>query len=72
MTTFSIVNELSLSDKRALVAELKSAIKEQVYANKINRLSLKQAKEIEKKQKIQNAIKAAELKLAKLTAKLGV
>jgi hypothetical protein len=71
MTTFSIVNELSLSDKRALVAELKSAIKEQVYANKINRLSMKQAKEIEKKQKIQNAIKAAELKLAKLTAKLA-
>jgi hypothetical protein len=71
MTTFSIVNELSLSDKRILVAELKSAIKEQVYANKINRLSMKQAKEIEKKQKIQNAIKAAELKLAKLTARLS-
>jgi hypothetical protein len=72
MTTFSIVNQLSLSDKRILVAELKAAIKEEIITNKrIKALSIKQ-KEAEKKLKIQLAIKAAEAKLAKLTAKLGV
>jgi len=70
MTTFNI-NTLSLSEKRALVASIKTAIKDEVLSNKVARLSMKQAKEIEKKQKIQNAIKAAELKLAKLTARLS-
>jgi hypothetical protein len=71
MTTFSIVNQLSLSDKRILVSELKAAIKEEIITNKrIKALSIKQ-KEAEKKLKIQLAIKAAEEKLAKLTAKLA-
>ena len=71
MTTFSIVNELSLSDKRALVKELRESIKDQVYANKIAKLSIKQNKEAEKKAKVLAQIKAAEDKLARLTAKLA-
>jgi len=70
MTTFDI-NSLSLTAKRALVKSLRESIKEEVLTNKrIKALSIKQ-KENEKKIKLQNAIKAAEEKLAKLTAKLA-
>jgi hypothetical protein len=70
MTTFDI-NSLSLSAKRDLVKSLRFAIKEEVITNKrIKALSIKQ-KEQEKKLKIQLAIKAAEEKLARLTAKLA-
>ena len=65
------INTLSTLEKRQLVNQLKAAIKEDVLQNKLNKASLKQAKEIEKKQKIQNAIKAATEKLAKLQAKLA-
>jgi len=72
MTTFNdTINSLSLSQKRALVKSLRECIKEEVLTNKrIKALSIKQ-KEAEKKLKIQLAIKAAEEKLAKLTAKLA-
>ena len=70
MTTFDI-NSLSLTAKRALVKSLRESIKDEVLTNKrIKALSIKQ-KENEKKIKLQNAIKAAEEKLAKLTAKLA-
>ena len=62
---------LSTLEKRQLVNQLRAAIKEDILQNKLNKASLKQAKEIEKKQKIQNAIKAAQDKLAKLQAKLA-
>ena len=71
MTTFSIVNELSLSDKRALVAELKAAIKDDVLMNKRIKVLTKQQKENEKKIKIQSQIEAAAAKLAKLQARLS-
>ena len=65
------INTLSTLEKRQLVNQLRAAIKEDVLQNKLNKQSLKQAKEIEKKQKIQNAIKAAQDKLARLQAKLA-
>ena len=65
------INTLSTLEKRQLVNQLRAAIKEDILQNKLNKQSLKQAKEIEKKQKIQNAIKAAQDKLAKLQAKLA-
>ena len=65
------INTLSTLEKRQLVNQLRAAIKEDVLQNKLNKASLKQAKEIEKKQKIQNAIKAAQDKLARLQAKLA-
>ena len=65
------INTLSTLEKRQLVNQLRAAIKEDTLQAKLNKASLKQAKEIEKKQKIQNAIKAAQDKLAKLQAKLA-
>ena len=62
---------VSLKDKRALLSELKEAIKSDVLLQKTTKISIKQAKEIEKKQKIEAQIKAAQEKLAKLTAKLA-
>lgn len=62
---------ITLSNKRALLNELKAAIKNDVLLQKANKVSIKKAKEIEKKMKIQEQIKAAELKLARLTAKLS-
>ena len=70
MTTFDI-NSLSLSAKRALLTELKESIKQSESIQKNNRVLIKQNKENEKKAKVMAAIKAAELKLAKLQAKLG-
>ena len=71
MTTFDI-NSLTIQQKRQLVKDIRLSIKDEVITNKrVKALSIKQ-KEAEKKLKIQLAIKAAEEKLAKLTAKLGV
>lgn len=70
MNNFSI-DSLNINQKRALISELKESIKHDITLTKANRLSIKKAKEIEKKMKIQEQIKAAELKLAKLTAKLS-
>ena len=70
MTTFDI-NSLTIQQKRQLVKDIRLSIKDEVLTNKrIKALSIKQ-KEQEKKLKIQLAIKAAEEKLAKLTAKLA-
>jgi hypothetical protein len=71
MFTFSIINELNLSDKRALLSELKDAIKNDVLMAKTTKILIKQNKEAEKKAKVLAAIKAAEDKLAKLQAKLA-
>jgi hypothetical protein len=70
MTTFDI-NSLSLTSKRALVKELRESIKQSVLISKSNKILIKQNKEAEKKAKVLEQIKAAELKLAKLTAKLS-
>jgi hypothetical protein len=71
MTTFNIINELNLKDKRALLSELKESIKSDVLMQKTTKLIIKQNKEAEKKAKVLAQIKAAEEKLAKLTAKLA-
>lgn len=71
MNTFDI-NSLSLTSKRALVKELRESIKQSVLISKSNKILIKQNKEAEKKAKVMEQIKAAELKLARLTAKLGV
>lgn len=65
------LSTVTTADKRIMLKELKESIKNDVLLSKVNKQSIKQAKEIEKKQKVMAAIKAAELKLAKLTAKLG-
>ena len=70
MNNFAI-DSLTIIQKRDLVKQLREAIKTDLVLSKARKASLKKAKEIEKKQKIQNAIKAAQDKLAKLQAKLA-
>ena len=62
---------VSLKDKRALLKELRESIKQDVVMSKSTKLIIKANKEAEKKAKIEAQIKAAQEKLAKLTAKLA-
>jgi len=71
MLLIETIQSLSLSDKRALVKTIRSIISEEVKDKKIMKVFAKQAKENEKKAKIEAQIKAAQDKLAKLTAKLA-
>ena len=71
MLLIDTIQALSLSDKRSLVKTIRSIISEEVKDNKVNKFITKQAKENAKKDKVLAQIKAAELKLAKLTAKLA-
>ena len=63
---------LTLSEKKALLVELRAAIKSDTIMIKEFKINQKAVKEAAKKEKIQNAIKAAQDKLAKLQAKLAV
>jgi hypothetical protein len=65
------IQNLSITDKRALLKSIKSMIKEDVEASKMDKIIQKQAKENAKRDKINAQIKAAQDKLAKLTAKLA-
>ena len=62
---------VSLKDKRALLSQLKASIKNDVVLQKETRLSIKSSKEKAAKAKVLAAIKAAEIKLAKLNARLA-
>jgi uncharacterized protein YehS (DUF1456 family) len=66
-----VVTSLSLKQKRDLVKSLRQIIAEEVKDNKISKILAKSNKEVEKKAKIELQIKAAQDKLAKLTAKLA-
>ena len=72
MLLIDTIQSLSLKDKRALVKTVRSIIAEEVKEQKVLKVFSKVAKENEKKAKIEAQIKAAEDKLAKLTAKLAV
>ena len=71
MLLIDTINSLSLSDKRSLVKTIKQIIAEEVKTNKIDKIILKEAKENAKRDKINEQIKAAAEKLAKLQAKLS-
>jgi hypothetical protein len=66
------IQALSLKDKRALVKTIRSIIAEDVKEQKVLKVFSKVQKENAKKEKINAQIKAAQDKLAKLTAKLAV
>ena len=70
-TFIDTIHSLSLTEKRALVKSLRAIISEEVKDKKVMAVFAKQAKENEKKAKIQAQIKAAADKLAKLQAKLA-
>jgi hypothetical protein len=72
MLLIDTIQSLSLKDKRALVKTIRSIISEEVKDNKVMKVFSKVAKENAKKEKVLAQIKAAEDKLAKLTAKLAV
>jgi hypothetical protein len=71
MLLIDTIQSLSLTEKRNLVKSLKQIIAEEVKTNKIDKIILKEAKENAKRDKINEQIKAAAEKLAKLQAKLA-
>jgi type II secretory pathway predicted ATPase ExeA len=71
MLLIDTIQSLSLKDKRALVKTVRAIISEEVKENKFSKIIAKSSKEAEKKAKIEAQIKAAQEKLAKLTAKLA-
>jgi hypothetical protein len=71
MLLIDTIQELSLKDKRALVKTVRAIIAEDVKEQKVLKVFSKVAKENAKKAKIEAQIKAAQDKLAKLTAKLA-
>ena len=71
MLLIDTIQSLSLADKRALVKTIRAIISEEVKDKKIMAVFTKQQKENAKKAKIEAQIKAAQDKLAKLTAKLA-
>jgi hypothetical protein len=71
MLLIDTIQALSLKDKRALVKTIRSIISEDVKEQKMRKVFSKVAKENVKKEKVLAQIKAAEEKLAKLTAKLS-
>ena len=71
MTTFSIVNELNLADKRALIAELKDAIRVDLMAARVEKQRAKEIKKIARENRaFDRAAKKAD-RIAKLEAKLA-
>lgn len=72
MLLIDTIQALSLKDKRALVKTIRSIISDEVKEQKVLKVFSKVQKENEKKAKIEAQIKAAQDKLAKLTAKLAV
>ena len=72
MLLIDTIQALSLKDKRALVKTVRSIIADDVLTNKRVKVLSKVAKDNAKKEKVLAQIKAAEEKLAKLNAKLGV
>ena len=71
MLLIDTIQALSLSDKRALVKTIKSIITEEAKTAKIDKIIQKEMKDNLKKIKIEEQIKAAADKLAKLQAKLA-
>lgn len=71
MSTFSIVNELNTADKRALIAELKDAIKADVADAKAAKATNKVIKQIARENKAFDRATKKAARIAKLEAKLS-
>ena len=65
------IQNLPVSQKRALLKSIREMIKEDVNSNKVSKIISKQAKENAKRDKINAQILAAQEKLAKLQSKLA-
>jgi hypothetical protein len=71
MTTFSIVNELNLADKRALIVELKDAIRVDLMAARVAKANAKEIKKIARENKAFDRAAKKAARIAKLEAKLA-
>ena len=71
MITFNIVNELDLTDKRALMAELKEAIRIDVMAARVAKAKNKEIKKIARENKAFDRAAKKAARIAKLEAKLA-
>jgi hypothetical protein len=71
MTTFSIVNELNLADKRALIVELKDAIRVDMMAARVAKARDKEIKKIARENKAFDRATKKAARIAKLEAKLS-
>ena len=71
MITFSIVNELNLADKRALIAELKDAIRVDLMAARVEKQRAKEIKKIARENKAFDRAAKKAARIAKLEAKLA-
>ena len=71
MLLIDTIQALSLKDKRSLVKTIKEIISEDVKSNKVSKLIVKQSKENAKRDKVNEQIRIATEKLARLTAKLA-
>ena len=71
MITFNIVNELNLTDKRALMAELKEAIRIDVMAARVAKAKAKEIKKIARENKAADRAAKKAARIAKLEAKLA-
>jgi len=71
MITFNIVNELDLTDKRALMAELKEAIRIDVMAARVAKAKNKEIKKIARENKAYDRAAKKAARIAKLEAKLA-
>jgi hypothetical protein len=71
MTTFSIVNELNLADKRALIVELKDAIRVDLMAARVAKAKNKEIKKIARENKAFDRAAKKAARIAKLEAKLA-
>ena len=71
MSTFSIVNELNLADKRDLIAELKDAIRVDLMAARVAKARDKEIKKIARENKAFDRAAKKAVRIAKLEAKLA-
>ena len=71
MITFNIVNELDLTDKRALMAELKEAIRVDLMAARVAKAKNKEIKKIARENKAYDRAAKKAARIAKLEAKLA-
>jgi hypothetical protein len=71
MTTFNIVNELTLAEKRVLISELKEAIRFDLMAKRIAKSKAKDAKIAERAAKATARAEKKAAKIAKLEARLA-
>lgn len=71
MITFNIVNELNLAEKRALIVELKDAIRVDMMAARVAKAKAKEIKKIARENKAFDRAAKKAARIAKLEAKLA-